>query len=78
MPVASAVWDADKDDYNDTDTMGELQNTGGSGENLDADAVASAVWDAIANQYGTPGTMGWLQNLIESGIIGSPRIIPGD
>jgi hypothetical protein len=76
--IAAAVWDADKDDYNDPDTMGELQNTGGSGGGLDADAVASAVWDAIANQYGTPGTMGWLQNLIQAGLISSPRIIPGD
>lgn len=76
--IREAVWNASKNDYNDPDTMGELQNTGGSGGGLDADAVASAVWDAIANQYGTPGTMGWLQNLIQAGLISSPRIIPGD
>jgi hypothetical protein len=78
LAIQSAVWDADKALYNTADTMGELQNTGGSGGGLDADAVASAVWDAIANQYGTPGTMGWLQNLIQAGLISSPRIIPGD
>jgi hypothetical protein len=73
--VASAVWNAVRSTYNVAGTFGATDEWAAA---IDADGIASAVWDAIANNYGTPGTMGWLQNLIESGIIGAPRIIPGD
>lgn len=78
--MRAAVWDANKNDYNDPDTMGELQNTGGvgGGGGLTADETAAAVWNALQNDYGTPGTMGWLQGLLEAGIVSRPRIIPGE
>jgi hypothetical protein len=76
--IRQAVWNANKDDYNDPDTMGELQNTGGTGGGLTAEETAAAVWNAISSNYGTPGTTGWLLNLIDDGIIKQPTVLPGD
>jgi hypothetical protein len=76
--IAAAVWDADKNDYNDPDTMGELQNTGGSGGGGDPEAIADAIWDEASDEHTESGTMGELQNVLKNATVSKPKIVPGD
>lgn len=56
--TADAVWDADKVDHQDVDSMGELQQADSSITEQDKLDISDRVWDELTADHTTVGTMG--------------------